>query len=123
MSKSLALVVFLVALVSGCSTVSPGGYFWGNYSYTYHDLIKEPSTESRAAHQKSLRNIITESQEKSLRVPPVIHAELGNLLAFDNQTDAAVAEFNKEVKLYPESRIFIERLLSGVSKGSEEDEI
>ena len=56
-------------------------------------------------------------------MPPGIHAELGNLLAFDNQTDAAVAEFNKEVKLYPESRIFIERLLSGVSKGSEEDEI
>jgi hypothetical protein len=120
MSKKLIVILFLATLVSACSTVSPGGYYWGKYSYSYHELIKNPSTKSRTAHQETLLNIIAESQEKSLRVPPGIHAELGNILAFNNQTAAAVSEFNKEVELYPESKVFIERLLSGLPKRSDE---
>jgi|TARA_B110000908_G_C10116555_1_gene385573 hypothetical protein len=119
MTKKTIVILFLSVLITACSSVSPGGYYWGKYSYTYHALIKEPSTESRANHQETLLNIIAESQEQNLRVPPGIHAELGNLLALNNQTDAAVAEFETEVKLYPESKVFLERLLSGLSKGSE----
>ena len=64
-------------------------------------------------------NIISESNELNLRVPPGIHAELGNLLAFDQQNEAAIAEFNKEMNVYPESKVFIERLLSGITQGGE----
>jgi len=120
MSKKLLVLLFLTGIITACSTVSPGGYYWGKYMYTYHDLVKDPSTESRAKHQETLRDIISESQELNLRVPPGIHAELGNLLALNQEVDAAITEFNNEMELYPESRVFIERLMSGVSQGGQE---
>jgi hypothetical protein len=120
MNKKIFAILILTLAVASCSSVSPGGYYWGKYSYTYHDLVKNPSDDSRAKHQATLRNIISESNELNLRVPPGIHAELGNLLAFDQQDEAAIAEFNKEMKLYPESKVFIERLLSGVTQGGKQ---
>jgi hypothetical protein len=119
MNKNLFVILVLTLVVASCSSVSTGGYYWGKYSYTYHDLVKNPSTDSRAKHQETLRNIISKSNELNLRVPPGIHAELGNLLAFDQQNEAAIAEFNKEMNVYPESKVFIERLLSGITQGGE----
>ncbi len=117
--KILALLC-IVALTAGCTSVSPGGYYWGKYSYTYHDMIKEPSDITTAAHKETLRDIIAISADKNLRVPPGIHAELGNLLASTNQMNEAVAEYGAEMALYPESKVFLEKLISGQSQGSQD---
>ncbi len=119
MIKKFIAVLLFIGIISGCSSVSPGGYYWGQYSYTYHEMIKNPSSESKAKHQKTLLDIITESDELGLRVPPGVHAELGNLFAMDDRMDEALNEFDKEKKLYPESKVFIERLLTSLSKGGE----
>ena len=115
--KNPILILSLICIfLTGCSSVSHGGYFWGKYSYTYHDLIKNPSEETRLNHEKTLRNIIQKSAEKELRVPPGIHAELGNLLADSDRVDEAIANFETEMSIYPESRVFLERLLQNINK-------
>ena len=120
MIKRLVILLCITGLITSCSNVSPGGYYWGNYSYTYHQLIKEPTSENRAKHQATLQDIIAESEKLNLRVPPGIHAELGNLLELDDQTESAIAQFSEEVRLYPESEVFIGRLLSRTSTGDKE---
>jgi hypothetical protein len=119
MNIKIITVTLFMALGVACSSISPGGYYWGTYSYTYHDLLKEPSSKSRDAHELSLRDIISKSGEKNLRVPPGIHAELGNLLANKNMDTEALAQYEAEQTLYPESRVFLEKLLSGKKSGEE----
>lgn len=120
MNIKVITVALCMVFGAACSGISPGGYYWGSYSYTYHDLLKEPSAKAADAHESSLREIIAKSAEKNLRVPPGIHAELGNLLSKKNMNEEAIAEYEAERALYPESSIFLERLLSGQKKGSEE---
>ena len=116
MKNSILILTLVCIFVTGCTTVSHGGYYWSNYSYTYHDLIKNPSEETRLNHEKTLRNIINKSAEKDLRVPPGIHAELGNLLLDSDRVDEAIANFEMEMSIYSESRVFLERLLQNITK-------
>ena len=73
---------------------------------------------ARINHENSLREIIEKSDEKGIRVPPGIHAELGNLLSESNRTDEAIAHFEVEMSIYPESKVFLERLLQNIKTGS-----
>lgn len=109
-SLILALILFFGG---GCSSVSQAGYYWGNYSYTYLGTIREPSSKSDEAHMETLRKIIDESETRNLRVPPGVYAELANLIDKQGKSSVALGYYKKEMKLYPESRIFIERLLGG----------
>ena len=113
------LAILLCIGLAGCSAVSPGGYYWGKYSYTYHDLLKNPNESTRAAHQVTLQDIVSQSKEKGLRTPPGIHAELGDLLSKENRHDEAAAHYAAERKLYPESDVFLQRLLLKPKKGAE----
>ncbi len=118
MKNFIFVLGIICVLTSGCSSISHGGYYWGNYSYSYHELIKNPSKETRINHENSLREIIEKSDEKGIRVPPGIHAELGNLLSESNRTDEAIAHFEVEMSIYPESKVFLERLLQNIKTGS-----
>ena len=113
------LMIVLCIFLAGCSNVSPGGYYWGKYSYTYHDLLKNPSDSTRSAHEKTLRDIIKKSNEKNLRTPPGIHAELGHLLTQTGKDGQAQSHYQAEQRLYPESGIFLRRLLSEQKDGDE----
>ena len=121
MIKKITITI-LIGLISACSTVSPGGYYWGKYEYTSHSLIKNPSVETKAAHEATLRDIISESKSRSLRVPPGIHGELGHLLAKENRNSEALSQYEAELKLYPESKVFLEKLLQIESEKGSNDE-
>ena len=113
------LTILLCILLASCSNISTGGYYWGKYSYTYHDLLKNPSDLTRSAHEKTLRDIIKKSNEKNLRTPPGIHAELGHLLSRTGKTNEAWSHYQAEQTLYPESKLFLQRLLSAKKNGDE----
>ena len=109
---SLSFVFFFIS-GGGCSSVSQAGYYWGNYSYTYLSTIREPSSKSDEAHVETLMKIIDESEKRNLRVPPGVYAELASLIDKQGKSSLALGYYDKEMKLYPESRTFIERLLQG----------
>ena len=115
-SIRLTLITSLLLLIAACATVSPGGYHWGNYDYTSLNLIKNPSEKTRNAHKAELHEIIEKSAELGLRTPPGIHAELGQLYVKQDQMLQAMAQFQYEIKLYPESKVFLDRLTAGATK-------
>lgn len=108
-ASSIFVVATLVAL-TGCQTVTPAGYYWGDYSKTLYAYVKAPSDETLAEHTTELERIIEVSKEKDLRVPPGIHAELGYIKARRGDGTLAMAHYQSEMQLYPESRLFLERL-------------
>lgn len=111
-----ALVAAASIALSGCATVTEAGYYWGDYSKTLYMYTKAPSEETLAKHTAELERIIDESNERQLRVPPGIHAELGYIRARNGDTALAKANYESEMKLYPESRQFLERLTTPNAK-------
>jgi len=118
-SIKLTLITLFLLLIAACATVSPvspGGYHWGNYDYSSLNLIKNPSEKTRDAHKAELHEIIEKSAELGLRTPPGIHAELGQLYVKKDQMSQAMAQFQNEINLYPESKVFLDRLTAGATK-------
>ena len=114
-NKGIYILLF-VLLLSGCVVTSPVGYYWGSYSKTYYTLLKDPSEKNVLAHEENLRKIVRVSETKNLKVAPGIQAELGYLISKREENQEATALYEKEVKLYPESRVFLERLISSNNK-------
>jgi len=109
----IRIIVVAAALIalSGCvSQVTEAGYYWGNYANTLYLHTKEPSDETLAKHVEELNNIVVESNERELKVPPGIYAELGHISAKAGDDATALSHYEAEMSLYPESRIFLERL-------------
>lgn len=107
--------VFLLAgifLSTGCTTVTEAGYYWGNYSGTLYKYTKVPSEETLVAHVEELNKIISVSEKRGLKVPPGIYAELGYIAARKGNDKQAKAYYEAEIQTYPESRPFLERLVS-----------
>ena len=119
--SGIVTVAVLLAL-SGCATVTEAGYYWGKYSSTLYNYTKNPSDETLAAHVEELEDIITESAERELRVPPGVHAELGYIRARQGDDTTAMAHYESEMALYPESRLFLERLVASNQTEGTDDE-
>lgn len=104
-------LIFAVIFLTGCVTTSDAGYYWGSYSKTYYALLKSPNEETLRAHHATLEDIIEKSRQRDLQIPPGVQAELGYLLAKQENNKQAMALYQKELKLYPESSVFLKRLL------------
>ena len=107
--KKSALITMLVIFIAGCATPNTG-YYWENYSGTLYNYKKNPDDKTMDKHMVMLQNIINKNESKGARVPPGIHAELGYMFAKKGENALAAEQFQKEMKVYPESKNFIERI-------------
>lgn len=108
-------VMVLVALSSvGCvkEKENPPVYIWGNYQYTSsaYGMFHE-SQEIVDKHLQEIENIINNSNEKGQRVAPGIYAEYGQMLYESGRKSDAKRYFVLEKNTYPESAVFIDRVL------------
>jgi hypothetical protein len=85
-------------------------YYWGDYSQSLYDCCKEPTEENLLRHRQILEEIIAESNNRNLRVPPGVYAELGYIYFRQNRSAEAIKLFDLEERTYPESKIFMQRL-------------
>src|SRR5438552_4653298 len=102
----LAGIFLVTVLVTGCAT-QPPLYYFGDYSRTLYQSKKNPTPETLAKHEQSLRNVIDTSQKRNLHVPPGIYCELAYLLHTEGKAGEAESYFNMEVQTYPESAKFV----------------
>ena len=105
-------------IISGCAPKKM--YYFGDYSQTLYKSKKDQNDESLLNHKQELEKILAESETRNLPIPPGICAELGYLYYKSNNSKEAVALFQKEYQLYPESKHLMERLIQSVEqKGNE----
>lgn len=110
---NILIVLVAVALLSfGCATGQKPIYSWGGYSSTLYAYKKAPSEETMKAHKEALLSIMDESKKENLRVPPGVYCEYGYILLKEGKKDEAMRFLNLERETYPESAVFIERLIS-----------
>ncbi len=103
-------------LIIGCASKETT-YYWGDYSETLYDLKKNPDEKTLKAHTDQLLLLINEAPNKHKPVPPGVYAEYGYILLKQGNESEGMEYLDKELGLYPESAVFINRIKSEYARG------
>ena len=106
-------LLLLVALgLGGCQNAVKPIYYWGNYENLLYQTYSKPENAGPAEQAAKLEEDLTKAAAKNLSPNPGLHAQLGYAYYQLGRTDAAEKEFVAEKTLFPESTVFIDRMLA-----------
>jgi hypothetical protein len=119
MMRATVLLTALTAsaVLAGCAA-PPSRYEWGSYeeviyaSYAAHDDV--PAEKQLELLEKDYQK----ARAANKRMPPGWHAHLGYLYYQVGKGDQARQELLTEKAEFPESAVFVDRLLGNVGKPS-----
>ncbi len=97
-----------VALVaSGCA---PGTmYHWNGYDDVLYHHYRNP--QDREGFVESLRRMVLDADERGLRTPPGVAAELGYALYEEGRPQDAIPWFDRERQQWPESQLLMSKMI------------
>lgn len=113
--KNSILITIAAILLTACSVQEPL-YTWGNYANSSYNYLKNSDDKSTQELIKSYKIIIEKQKGTRGVVPPGIYADYGFILLQANKIEEGKAMLLEEIALYPESKVFIERILKMTEK-------
>lgn len=105
--RQLCIIALVGISLTACAT--PSRFEWGGYESALYVYAKKP--DKRPEYREALRKAI-DAGRASNRLAPGLLAELGYLHMEDGDTSGAIALFEEEMKNFPESRPFMEKVIS-----------
>jgi hypothetical protein len=119
MSSSIKCFSFalIILLMLGCGPRTL--YTWEHYDNHLYGHYKDPAQKERFI--EALKEVVNEA-EASGKVPPGIYAEYGYVLYEQGNGPMAIQYFQKEAEKWPESRIFMTKMIAIVQKGNKKKE-
>ena len=112
--KQTGWMVMLAMLLAGCA--APTLYSWGSYEELVYTMYAKPGKALPETQVARLEEDFQKARAKNRPVPPGFHAHLGYLYFQLGKPDPARQEFETEKKLFPESTVFMNRLLANLNK-------
>jgi hypothetical protein len=111
-----AVPVIAVMILAGCGAQPAKPlYNYAGYSDSYYAYKKNMTPESTLQLEKSIQDAINGTENsRSGRVAPGMHANLGYLYLKAGKPNEAIASFNMEKTVYPESTLFMDKLINRV---------
>ncbi len=109
MIKIIVISITILFLAS-CTTQKPL-YSWDKYEITSYNYLKNSDEKSTQELIETYQNIIEKQKGTRGVVPPGVYADYGFILLQNNKSEEGKAMLLKEVALYPESKIFIDRII------------
>lgn len=113
--KTVAVAGLTLMALAACAPTTR--FEWGSYEGSLYAYAKQP------AQKEVFRTALTRAIEKgrqSNRVAPGLNAELGYLYLEDGDTPKAIALFEEEMRLFPESRKFLTGVVTRAKGGDTE---
>lgn len=101
-------------LLAGCGANQR--YYWGSYQDLIYVDYAEPGKMSPTDLAKAMETDLQYADKHHQQVPPGFHAHLGYLYAKLGNKEAARVNFETEKRMYPESAVLMDRLLSNLSR-------
>lgn len=110
-------ILFIVVFFSLNACVAPKQlYSWEDYDQKSFNYLKDSDTKSVTELKESYKKIIEKQTGTRGVIPPGIYADYGFILLKENNIEEAKGMFLKEISLYPESKIFIDRILQMIKE-------
>lgn len=117
MNKRIVLGVSVALMTLGLAGCQPSSkYYWGHYETLVYLTYAQPDKMTVPMQIETLKGDIAQANKKKLLVPPGVHAQLGSLYAQSGDSKSAEAEFLAEKKLYPESTVMMDRMLTNLAR-------
>ena len=107
----MAAAVLAIA-AAGCAP--PTMYPWNAYDERLYAHYRNP--QDRETWVEGLKVTILRAEGSGRRVPPGVYAEYGFALYEEGRFPEAVAYFGKERDLWPESRVFMEKMIRNAER-------
>jgi hypothetical protein len=104
----------VLTLFTGCAT--PTLYSWGNYECAVYAMYAKPGAMPPERQAGLLEGDYQKARSANQPVPPGWHAHLGYLYYQLGKADQARQEFETEKATFPESAVFMDRLLNNLPK-------
>jgi hypothetical protein len=111
-------ILLLAAVVgaAGCANRRQPLYSWGQYEDLIYASYAKPGAVPPEAQVEKLEADYQRARSENLRMPPGWHAHLGYLYFELGKADQARQEFETEKASFPESAVFMNRLLAKFNK-------
>ena len=113
--RNLVALFLPLALLAGC-TPRPTLYAWGHYEGLIYTSYAKPGQEPPEKQIELLEQDYQKARSDNQPVPPGWHAHLGYLYYQVGKADQAKQEFETEKATFPESAVFMNRLLARLKK-------
>jgi len=105
-------IFFILILTFLCSCSSKKNlYTWANYDTSSYNYIKNRDEKSINQLIETYNKVIEKQKGSRACVPPGIYADYGFLLIQNNKEEKGKELLVLETSLYPESKIFIDKIL------------
>ncbi len=111
MIQASAVIAIAAALLVGCA--HPAHYEWGGYEDSLYHYYKDPT---KAADHLEVLAVAARTGDASGKTAPGVHAEYGYMLLTAGRNAEAVQEFEIGRRIWPESAVFMNRMI-GLASG------
>lgn len=111
----LSTIILLGLLLHACTSQKPL-YTWGDYEIKSYNYLKNSDNASINELIATYEANINKQKGERGVPPPGTYADYGFLLLMLEQTKQGKMMLEKEMELYPESKIFIDRILNMIEE-------
>lgn len=114
--KFFITLCICMVMLSGCANQQTRLYQWGSYENQLYENYSNPGKFNAADQIIKLEQDIEKARAENKSLPPGYYAHLGYLYFQDNKADKAMQSLQTEKNLFPESAVYMDRLISQVKK-------
>lgn len=116
MNRAAAATLAATLLLGGCATPQRSLYAWGSYEELIYASYSGEGKMPAERQVEALENDFQKARAANQRVPPGWHAHLGYLYSELGRLDEARQELQTEKAEFPESALFVDRLMANLAK-------
>jgi hypothetical protein len=114
-SKTSYLFLLATLMLAAC-VKQPPLYEWGSYEDQIYAMYSDPGKVPVENQIQDLERDYQEAKAHNRPVPPGYHAHLGYLYFQLGKVDQAFQSFNTEKALFPESAVYMDRLIARIKQ-------
>jgi hypothetical protein len=109
----LPVWLLMGAVLTGCQSDT---YYWGHYENLVYVSYAKPDKVSPQMQAEVMERDQYKADSEKKPLPPGFHAHLGYEYFLIGRNDLALLQFQKEKTEFPESTVFMDRLIASLSK-------
>ncbi|MFZ2333347.1 MAG: DUF4810 domain-containing protein [Sideroxyarcus sp.] len=110
------MILPLFFVLAGCQHAPANMYQWGSYEQQLYVMYFDPGNVPVVKQLEDLEQDYQKVRAANGTVPPGFHAHLGYLYFQSGKTDQALQSFATEKTLFPESAVYMDRLIARLKK-------